>query len=162
MYDALRFFCSCLRSAMQNSDWNAFHKKRRGRAETRIRTHPRKNFWLIKYYFPFTCKNIYFCFLFSPQSVKSILAFLSCKNDVMALLLANFYHYLRNSHNLLVSETHNGLKRVTRVQCSWIFTFTIFGNLSDRYPFSTKWLPRDQHADVLRQKFCISSLKIHR
>ena len=57
------------------------------------------------------------------------------------------------------SETHKGLKRVTRVQCSWIFTFTIFGNLSDRYPFSTKWLPRDHHADVLRQEFCISRLK---
>ena len=53
------------------------------------------------------------------------------------------------------------MKRVTRVQCSWIFTFTIFGNLifSVRYPFSTKWLPRDHHAGVLRQEFCISGLK---
>ena len=25
------------------------------------------------------------------------------------------------------------MKRAPRVQCSWIFTFTIFGNLSDRY-----------------------------
>ena len=65
-------------------------------------------------------------------------------------------------HYHVLSETHKGLKRVTRVQCSWIFTFTIFGNLSDRYPFSTKWLPHDHHADVLRQEFCISSLKIHR
>ena len=53
------------------------------------------------------------------------------------------------------------MKRVTRIQCSWIFTFTIFGNLSDGCPFSKKWLPRDHHADVLRQKFCISRLKIH-
>ena len=58
-------------------------------------------------------------------------------------------------------ETHKGLKRVTHVECSRIFTFTIFGNLSDGYPFSTKWQPRDHHADVLRQDFCISSLKIH-
>ena len=35
-------------------------------------------------------------------------------------------------------ETHKGLKRVTRVQCSWIFTFTIFGNLSDGFPFINK------------------------
>ena len=34
------------------------------------------------------------------------------------------------------------MKCVSRVQCSWIFTFTIFGNLSDGYPFSTKWLLR--------------------
>ena len=65
-------------------------------------------------------------------------------------------------HYQVISETHKGLKRVTRVQCSWIFTFTIFGNLSDRYPFSIKWLPRDHHAGVLRQEFCISGLKIHR
>ena len=32
------------------------------------------------------------------------------------------------------SETHKRLERVTRVQCSWIFTFTLFGNHSDRYP----------------------------
>ena len=44
------------------------------------------------------------------------------------------------------------MKRVTRVQCSWIFTFTIFGNLSDEYPFSTKWLLRDHHADVLKTR----------
>ena len=54
------------------------------------------------------------------------------------------------------------MKRVTRVQCSWIFILTIFGNLSDGYPFSTKWLLRDHHADVLRQEFCISRLKINR
>ena len=35
-------------------------------------------------------------------------------------------------------ETHKGLKRVTRVQCSSIFTFTIFGNLSDGFPFINK------------------------
>ena len=46
-------------------------------------------------------------------------------------------------------ETHKGLKRVTRVQCLWIFILTIFGNLSDGYPFSTKWLLSDHHADVL-------------
>ena len=51
------------------------------------------------------------------------------------------------------------MKRVTRVQCSWIFTFTVFRNLSDRYPFSTKWLPHYHHADVLRQEFCISRFK---
>ena len=54
----------------------------------------------------------------------------------------------------LSPETHKGLKRVTRGQCSWIFTFTILGNLSDGYPFSKKWLPLDHHADVLRQEFC--------
>ena len=32
-------------------------------------------------------------------------------------------------------ETHKGLKRVTRVQCLRIFTFTIFRKLSDQYPF---------------------------
>ena len=32
-------------------------------------------------------------------------------------------------------------------------------NLTDRYPFSTQWLPRDHHADVLRQQLCISGLK---
>ena len=37
------------------------------------------------------------------------------------------------------------MKRVTRVQCLWIFILTIFGNLSGR--FSTKWLLRDHHAD---------------
>ena len=63
---------------------------------------------------------------------------------------------------LVLPETHKGLKRVTRVQCSWIFTFTIFGNLSVRYPFSKNWLPRDHLADVLRQEFSISRLKIHR
>ena len=46
--------------------------------------HPRTTFWLINYYLPFTYKNIYFRFLFSPQIVKSILGFLSFKNDVMA------------------------------------------------------------------------------
>ena len=51
------------------------------------------------------------------------------------------------------------MKCVGRVQCSWIFTFTIFGNLSDGFPFSTKWLLCDHHADVLRQEFCISRLK---
>ena len=62
----------------------------------------------------------------------------------------------------IISETHKGLKRVTRAQCSWIFTFTIFGSLSDGYPFSTKWLQRYHHAEVLRQELCISRLKIHR
>ena len=37
---------------------------------------------------------------------------------------------------LLVSETHEGLERVTRVQCSWVFFFNILGNLSEGYPFS--------------------------
>ena len=46
------------------------------------------------------------------------------------------------------------LKRVTRVQCSWIFTFTIFGNLSHGYPFSTKWLPRDHHAIPANSHAC--------
>ena len=64
--------------------------------------------------------------------------------------------------NSVLPQTHKGLKHVTRVQRSWIFTFTIFGNLSDRYPFSTQWLLRDHHTDVLRQEFCISGLKIHR
>ena len=41
--DALRFFSSCLRSAIQNSDWNAFQKKRRLQAETRIRTPSAQN-----------------------------------------------------------------------------------------------------------------------
>ena len=36
----------------------------------------------------------------------------------------------RESTILVEPETHKGLKRVTRVQCSWIFTFTIFGNRS--------------------------------
>ena len=54
------------------------------------------------------------------------------------------------------------MKRVTRAQWSWIFTFTIFGSLSDGYPFSTQWLQRYHHAEVLRQEFCISRLKIHR
>ena len=54
-------------------------------------------------------------------------------------------------YHCLLLETHKGLKRVTRVQCSWIFTFTIFGNLSDGYPVSTKWLLRNHHADVLRR-----------
>ena len=59
----------------------------------------------------------------------------------------------------LIPETHKGLKSVTRVQCLWIFILTIFGNLSDGYPFSTKWLLSDHHAGVLRQEFCISGLK---
>ena len=59
-------------------------------------------------------------------------------------------------------QANKGLKRVTRVQCSWIFTFTIFGNLSEGYPFSAKWLPRDLHAVVLTPEFCISRLKINR
>ena len=65
-----------------------------------------------------------------------------------------FLKYIMGSSYLLKPETHKGLKRVTRVQCSWIFTFTIFGNFSDGYPFSKKWLPLDHHADVLRQEFC--------
>ena len=59
----------------------------------------------------------------------------------------------------VMSETHKGLKRVTRVQCLWIFILTIFWNVSDGYPFSTKWLLSDHLADVLRQEFCISGLK---
>ena len=66
------------------------------------------------------------------------------------------------SKNKVPEETHNWLKHVTRIWCLWIFTFTIFGNLSDRYQFATKWLPCDHHADVLRWEFCISGLKIHR
>ena len=54
------------------------------------------------------------------------------------------------------SETHKGFKPVTCVQCSWIFTFTIFGNLSEGYLFSAKWLPHDHHAMVLRPELCIS------
>ena len=61
-----------------------FTKREEAKLKLEFTLHPRKSFWLIKYYFPFTCKNIYFCFLFSPQIVKSILAFLLCKNDVMA------------------------------------------------------------------------------
>ena len=38
----------------------------------------------------------------------------------------------------------------------------MFGNLSEGYPFSAKWLPRDHHAVVLRPPFCISRLKTHR
>ena len=60
---------------------------------------------------------------------------------------------------LVIRETHKGLKRVTGVQCSWKFTFIIFGNLSEGYPFSTKWL--QHHEVVLTPKFCISRLKIH-
>ena len=45
------------------------------------------------------------------------------------------------------------------VQWSWIFTFTIFGNLREGYPFSTKWLPRDHHVVVLRPEFCIPRLR---
>ena len=59
-------------------------KREEAKLKLEFGLHPRKTFWLIKYYFPFTCKNVYFCFLFSPQIVKSILAFLSFKNDVMA------------------------------------------------------------------------------
>ena len=94
------------------------------------------------------------------------------KHSCLIILMPNTYSSC-NSHEYnemlaplkchwLQPGTHKGLKRVTRVQCSWIFTFTIFGNLSDRYPFSTQWLQRDHHADVLRQEFCISGLKIHR
>ena len=45
------------------------------------------------------------------------------------------------------------------VQCSWIFTFTIFGNIREGYPFSTKWLPRDHHVAVLKPEFCILRLR---
>ena len=79
-----------------------------------------------------------------------------------AFSLSLYKKFLCSYIEEVCTETHKGLKRVTRIQCSWIFTFTIFGNLSDRYPFSTQWLPHDHHADVLRQEFCVSSLKIHR
>ena len=59
-------------------------------------------------------------------------------------------------------ETHKGLKRVTRVQCSWAFTFYHFWKPWWQISILNKWLPRDHHADVLRQEFCISGLKIHR
>ena len=72
------------------------------------------------------------------------------------------FHLVSESLYYFRPETHKGLKRVTRIQCLWIFTFTTFGNLSDRHPFSTKWLLRDHHADVSRQEFCISRFKIHR
>ena len=39
----------------------------------------------------------------------------------------------------------------------WAPAFTIFQ--TEEYPFSTKWLPRDHHAVVLRPEFCISRLK---
>ena len=62
----------------------------------------------------------------------------------------------------ITSETHKGLKRVTGVQCLWIFILTIFGNLSDGYPFSTKWLLSGHHADVLKQEFSIKRQKMGR
>ena len=37
-------------------------------------------------------------------------------------------HRFRGILRSLISETHKGLKRVTRVQCLWIFILTIFGN----------------------------------
>ena len=54
-------------------------KREEAKLKLEFGLHPRKTFWLIKYYFPFTCKNVYFCFLFSPQIVKSILAFCHLK-----------------------------------------------------------------------------------
>ena len=52
-----------------------------------------------------------------------------------------------------LAKTHKGLKRVTHVQCWWIFSFTIFGNLNETFPFLTKWLPPDHHGVVLRPEF---------
>ena len=54
------------------------------------------------------------------------------------------------------------MKRVNCVQSSWIFTFTIFGHLTEGYPYSRKWLPCDHHAVVLSPEFCISRIKIRR
>ena len=60
---------------------------------------------------------------------------------------------------MLILEPHKEFKRVTRVQCSLIFTFMTFGNLREEYPFFTKWLPRNHHAVVLTPEFCISMSK---
>ena len=97
------------------------------------------------------------------QSLKiSVDLYHSGQNSFYSSLKKMTDYYDFPGFNCNLPETHKGLKRVTRVQCSWIFILTIFGNLSDGYPFSTKWLLRDHHADVLRQEFCISRLKIHR
>ena len=64
---------------------------------------------------------------------------------------------LKNSQNLttlyciVTRNSDKGLKRVTHIQCSQIFSFNIVGNPSEGYPFYTKLLPRDHHAVVLRQ-----------
>ena len=39
------------------------------------------------------------------------------------------------------------------------FTFTIFGNLSDGYPFSTKWLQRHHYADVFKTRVLYFKVK---
>ena len=71
---------------------------------------------------------------FSPSQLRQIYYNLFCPHLSYAIIAWNS-PYKSNQKALRV-------KRVTRVQCSWIFTFTIFGNLSERFPFSTKWLPR--------------------
>ena len=98
---------------------------------------------------------------FSRWWLRTILSHWQPLVPVLKARLRNSLMYAR-AYASVIPETHKGLKRVTRVQCSWIFTFTIFGNLSVRYTFSTKWPPRDHHADVLRQEFSISRLKTHR
>ena len=84
MYDARRFFSSCLRSAMQNSDLKCFSQKRRGHAETWIRNPSAQNFLINKVVLSIYMQKYLLLFPFSPQIVKSILAFLSFKYDVMA------------------------------------------------------------------------------
>ena len=63
---------------------NAFHKKRRGHAETWIRNPSAQNFLINKVVLSIYMQKYLLLFPFSPQIVKSILAFLSFKNDVMA------------------------------------------------------------------------------
>jgi len=81
---------------------------------------------------------------FSPDKMKPLKSRFKSLSPVKLNSYAvkrNIHRWRQNSHEQknkdVWSETHKGLKRVTRVQCSWIFTFTIFGNLSDTYPFST-------------------------
>ena len=93
-------------------------------------------------------KHSFFCFQFLLGAICTSQEKLKTNAYAKFCLTSSL---LFNYHNHIFSETHKGLKHVTRVQCSWIFTFTIFGNLSERYPFSTKWLPRDHHAGVLRR-----------
>ena len=121
------------------------------------------------------CENIRFSSLFvaSPAAKREEKRMFSQATSMTALamttifslqklILSSIVNCLTNNIVLYYQkpETHKGLKRVTRFQCLWIFILTIFGNLSDGYPFSTKWLLSDHHADVLRQEFCISRLKI--
>ena len=50
----------------------------------------------------------------------------------MEYLAKNRFPFGKIVHLLVLTETHKGLKRATRVLCSWIFIFqtTIFGNPS--------------------------------